>query len=157
MGTRGRFAVVLLAAITAPAYADFAGQVVHVQDGDTLTVLVKRTQIRVRLASIDAPESKQAFGTRSRQSLAALCARKPAEVVDHGKDRYGRTIGRVSCAGTDANAAQVSRGMAWVYVKYAPAGSPLYALEAQARANRAGLWADPQPVAPWEWRAARRH
>lgn len=134
------------------AAADFVGRVVHIQDGDTLTVLVEKTQMRVRLDSIDAPESKQAFGSRSRQSLAEMCVGKAANVADLGKDRYGRTIGRVSCAGVDANAEQVRRGMAWVFVKYAPAGSPLYKLEAEAKSAKRGLWSDPHAVAPWEWR-----
>jgi endonuclease YncB( thermonuclease family) len=84
--------------------------VVKVSDGDTLTVLVAKRQIRIRLDGIDAPESKQAFGTRSRQSLADVCAAKTAEVVDRGKDRYGRTIGRVTCDGIDANSEQVRYG-----------------------------------------------
>jgi endonuclease YncB( thermonuclease family) len=144
----------LLASST--ALADFTGHVVKVSDGDTLTVLVNKTQFRVRLDAIDAPESGQAFGKRSRQSLAQLCAAKDARVDDRGKDRYGRTIGRVTCAGLDANSEQVRRGMAWVFVRYAPKGSPLYGLESEARLAKRGLWADPRPVAPWEWRARKR-
>lgn len=150
------FSALLSAVFVPPAHADFAGRVINVADGDTLTVLVAKSQVKVRLDSIDAPESKQAFGTRSRQSLAELCAGKAASVADLGKDRYGRTIGRVTCAGTDANAEQVRRGMAWVFVRYAPKASPLYALESEAMATRRGLWADPHAVAPWEWRAAQK-
>jgi len=140
-----------------PAFAtELIGRVVHVQDGDTLTVLVDRQQVKVRLASIDAPERKQPFGTRSRQSLNDLCHGKAAEVQDNGRDRYGRTIGTITCAGIDANAVQVRRGMAWVYDRYARPGSPLYALQEQAREVKAGLWADAQPVAPWEWRKIKR-
>lgn len=135
-----------------PSFADLSGTVVAVSDGDTLTVLVDRQQVKVRIADIDAPESKQPFGTRSRQALSQLCHRKPAHVVDSGKDRYGRTIGRVSCAGQDAASHQVAAGMAWVFVRYAPPSSPLYSLEAEARAARRGLWADPSPIPPWDWR-----
>ena len=92
--------------ITPAALADFAGRVVKVSDGDTITVLVDKTQIKVRLEPIDAPESKQAFGKRSQQSLAQLCAAKTATVRDTGKDRYGRTLGWVSCDGVDANSEQ---------------------------------------------------
>ena len=95
-------------------------------------MLVSRKQINVRLLDIDAPERKQPFGTRSRQSLAELCHAKDARIDVRGKDRYGRTLGRVSCAGVDANAEQVRRGLAWVYVRYAPKDSPLYALQAEA-------------------------
>jgi endonuclease YncB( thermonuclease family) len=126
--------------------------VVKVSDGDTLTVLVNKTQVRVRLDGIDAPESKQAFGNRSRQSLAEICAGKTADVVDRGKDRYGRTIGVARCTAVEANSEQVRRGMAWVFVRHAPAGSPLYKLEARAKATRTGLWADARSMPPWEWR-----
>lgn len=138
------------------AWADFTGRVVKVDEGDTLTVLVNRTQIRVRLDSIDAPERKQAFARRSQQSLASVCAAKTASVIDAGKDRYGRTIGRVTCDGVDANMEQVRRGMAWVHKQYAPFGSPLYEAEVYARLRQLGLWADADPVAPWEWREKQR-
>lgn len=68
------------------------------------------------------------------------------------RDRYGRTVGELDCAGVPAGPEQVRRGMAWVYTKYAPKGSPLYQLEAEARAARLGLWADPDPTPPWSWR-----
>ena len=134
---------------------EFVGRVVKIQDGDTLTVLVSKKQITVRLIDIDAPERKQPFGTSSRQSLAEMCAGKFAEVAERGKDRYGRTLGRVSCASVDANADQVRRGMAWVFERYAAKDSPLYAVQAEARAARRGLWQDAKPVPPWEWRATR--
>lgn len=126
--------------------------VVAISDGDTLTCLTDdKQQVKVRLAEIDAPERKQPFGTRSRQSLGELCHEKRAEVVVLDTDRYSRTVGRVTCDGVDANAAQVSRGMAWVYDRYVKDRS-LYQLQDEARAAGRGLWSDPQPVAPWEWR-----
>lgn len=152
----------LLAALIAALFfadaqaAELSGRVVAVADGDTLTLLVDRQQVRVRLADIDAPERRQAFGTRSRQSLHDLCHGKAAQVQDNGQDRYGRTIGQVTCGGIDANAEQVRRGMAWVYDRYARPDSPLYALQDQARSTRAGLWVDAQPVPPWDWRRAKR-
>lgn len=132
--------------------AELTGQVVSISDGDTLTLLVDQRQIKVRLADIDAPEAKQPWGTRSRQSLGSLCHGKPATAEPVSQDRYGRTVARVACAGRDAAAHQVSAGMAWVFPRYAPADSPLCPLESEARAARRGLWADPSPVPPWEWR-----
>lgn len=130
----------------------FEGRVIAVQDGDTLTVLVERHQVKVRLASIDAPELRQLFGTRSRQSLVEICHHQQATVTPTARDRWGRTVGEVTCAGVQASPEQVRRGMAWVYPKYAPKGSPLFQLEAVARAARLGLWADPDPTPPWNWR-----
>lgn len=136
--------------------AELAGKVVKVQDGGTPTVLVSRQQIRVRLIDIDAPERKQPFGTRSRQSLSEMRGGKTAQVDARGKDHYGRTLGQVTCAGVDANAEQVRRGMAWVDVRNAPKDSLLYAQQREAQNARRGLWRDANPVAPWEWRQLQR-
>lgn len=137
------------------AHADVRGRVVSVHDGDTLTVLVERRQVKVRLTDIDAPELKQPFGTRSRQSLAELCFGKDATLNVRGRDRYQRTLATVTCAGTDANAEQVRRGYAWTYTRYARADSPLIAIESEARRAHRGLWSDRSPVAPWNWRRDR--
>lgn len=134
------------------AHADLTGKVVAVADGDTLTLLRDREQIKVRLVEIDAPEKSQPHGNRSKQSLSELCFDKIAALADQGKDKYGRTLARVTCDGIDANTEQVRRGMAWVYRKYAPVDSPLYAAENKAKEARRGLWADAEPVPPWEWR-----
>lgn len=141
--------------VVASAHAEtFEGQVVQVSDGDTLTVFRERQRVAVRLIEIDAPESKQAFGQRSRQSLAQLCAGKLARVEWRQKDRYGRTLGRVWCAGVDANAEQVRRGMAWVFDRYVTDRS-LYEVQDAARAAHRGLWTDTSPVPPWEWRRVK--
>lgn len=136
--------------------SELVGRVVSVHDGDTLTVLASGKQIKVRLSEIDAPELRQPFGQRSRQALANICFRREASVVESGKDRYGRAVGHVICDGVDANTEQVRRGMAWVYVRYAPKNSPVYPIQAEARSQRTGLWEDPRPVPPWEWRQAGR-
>lgn len=141
----------LVLAFSFPAYADFSGRVVSIADGDTITVLVERKQVKVRLVEIDAPEKSQAFGNRSKQSLSDMCFDKDAQVQDNGKDRYGRTLGRVYCGGVDANAEQIRQGMAWVYDKYVTDHS-LYRLQDEAKAGKRGLWADPNPLPPWEWR-----
>lgn len=78
-----------------------------------------------------------------------------AEIAPQAKDRYGRTVARVVCAGVDANAEQVRRGMAWVYDRYVTDRS-LYLVQDEAQSTRVGLWADPEPVRPWEWRRLRR-
>lgn len=152
----------LLFLLVAPcaSRADFTGRVVKVSDGDTLTVLFEQKEIKVRLDSIDAPELKQPYGRRAQESLAELCAARTARVVERGRDRYGRTVGRIACDGIDANSEQVRRGMAWVFERYAPRSSPnsapLYGLQDAARSSRRGLWADPQPTAPWDWRLKTR-
>jgi endonuclease YncB( thermonuclease family) len=152
-----RSLLLVLACLAAPsAWAEtYSGKVVRISDGDTLTLLVDRKQIKVRLTEIDAPESHQAFGQRSRQSLADLCAAQPATVRSSGKDKYGRVLGRVECKGMDANTEQVRRGMAWVYDRYVTDRS-LYALQNEARAAHTGLWAEQMPTAPWLWRSQQK-
>lgn len=147
------------------AHADLSGKVVRILDGDTLEVLVDQTPIRVRLAEIDAPEKGQAFGTRSRQTLGDLAFGKEIRVVEQSRDRYGRTVGVVflqnrSCPAADCgplnvNASMISAGMAWAYRRYLTDKAYVALEEGAKRAGR-GLWSDPAPVAPWEWRAARR-
>lgn len=136
------------------AYADSAyeGRVVGVSDGDTITVLVGgHKQIKVRLAEIDAPEKSQAFGQRTKQSLSDMVFGKTVRVEQRDVDRYGRVVGRVFIGGTDVNAEQVRQGMAWVYRQYLR-DTALLTVEKEAREARRGLWSDPHPVPPWEYR-----
>ena len=132
-------------------HADWAGQVVGVHDGDTATVMRNGVGVKVRLDEIDAPELGQAYGRQAKLSLSGLCYGRTAAVREQGRDKYGRTLCRLICGGTDANAEQVRRGYAWFYVKYGR-DSALRELEAAARARRAGLWTDRKPTPPWEFR-----
>ncbi len=131
------------------------GRVTSVTDGDTIKILIDRTEVKVRLSEIDAPEKRQAFGQRAKQALSDLCYNKPARVESPGRDRYKRVLGRVYCAGVDANAEMVRTGMAWVYPRYAT-DAGLYTLQYAAQAARAGLWADAAPVEPWVWRKRKK-
>ncbi len=148
------FACTLLA-VSLAAHADFSGQVISVLDGDTVDVLVDKSPVRVRLAQIDAPEKSQAFGSKSRQALAAMVARQVVTVRATSNDRYGRVVGTVWLGADDINKAMVRQGMAWAYRAYLQDRTML-AIEAHARSEKLGLWFDAQPVPPWEWRAAKR-
>ncbi|MFZ1829220.1 MAG: thermonuclease family protein [Candidatus Competibacteraceae bacterium] len=127
------------------------GQVVGIQDGDTLTVRVAGQSIKVRLAGIDAPERDQPFGQKSRQSLSRMAFNQTVSVAVQKIDDYGRTIGTVTIAGLNVEAEQVRGGLAWVYRQYSH-DSQLLALEMEARAARRGLWVDANPTPPWDWR-----
>ena len=143
-----------MAIVSTASIADtrFNGKAVRVLDGDTIDVLTPANRsIRVRLANIDAPEKKQPFGQKSKQNLLALVGGKTVEVVDLGGDQYGRRIGRILVNGKEANTEQVRDGMAWVYTHYNQ-DDGLGAIETAAREKHVGLWADPHPQAPWEYR-----
>lgn len=128
-----------------------AAEVIGIADGDTLTVLENKQSIKIRLANIDAPERAQAFGNRSRQSLSDLCFSKDARYEVQDKDRYGRLVATVYCDDINVNRKQVELGFAWVYPKYNK-DYLIPALQDQAFSARRGLWADPHPIPPWEWR-----
>lgn len=144
--------------------------VVGISDGDTLTARCgepgEYQQVKVRLAGIDAPERKQPYGERSRQALAELAFKKTARLECGKKDRYKRSVCNVWVAPAsapdgpqtlDAGLAMVSQGMAWWYRAYSREQTPeargqYEFAEQEAKAKGAGLWADEEPVAPWEWR-----
>jgi micrococcal nuclease len=109
---------------------------------------------KIRLAEIDAPERHQPYGERAKQSLSDLCFGKQVEVLPRVKDQYKRTVAHIKCAGVDANMEQVKRGMAWIYRRYARDHN-LYVMQHDAKAAKRGLWADPSPTPPWEFRKQR--
>lgn len=134
------------------------GRVIRVADGDTITVLdATNTQHRIRLEGIDAPESHQAFGSQSKQSLAQMIFDQDVTVIYQKTDQYGRLVGKILFGGRDINLEQVKSGMAWHYKEYqreqTVADRELYAsAENEARAARRGLWLDADPVEPSAFR-----
>jgi endonuclease YncB( thermonuclease family) len=145
----------LLATFTAQA-TTLHGKVVHIADGDTLTILTEsKQQVKIRLAGIDTPEKAQPFGNKAKQALAALTFQKQALIEVETKDQYGRTVGTVIVNGSDVNAELVRQGMAWVYRKYTN-DQKLYKLEAEAKQAKRGLWVTDHPIEPWLWRKGKR-
>lgn len=131
-----------------------AHEVIGISDGDTMTVLVDRKPVKIRLANIDAPQKKQPYGERSKQSLSGMCWGTDATFIPESTDVYGRTVAVVKCNGIEVNRAQVQSGMAWVYPKYNKDKS-LPDIEKSAKARAVGLWADQDAVPPWEFRKQR--
>ena len=154
-------AAVWLLILLSPPFHAFAwqGKVVSVADGDTITVLNGKAQIRVRLYGIDTPEKKQPFGNAAKKFTLAMVAGKSVEVEDMDIDKYGRTVGLVSLGSTSLNEELIKNGYAWVYRKYCRHSmcSDWYLLEEEAREGKVGLWRDGNPVAPWDWRRGKRN
>lgn len=138
------------------------GKVIGISDGDTATVLDSgNTQWKIRLMGIDAPEKKQPFGNKSKESLSSLIYGKQVSVEYYKQDRYGRTVGKILVDGQDANLEQIKAGLAWHYKKYETEQSStdrdIYSqAEDEARGSKSGLWTDANPVPPWDWRKLRR-
>ncbi|KFJ08570.1 hypothetical protein DR66_6000 [Delftia acidovorans] len=148
--------------------------VVGISDGDTITARCGQPgeyqQVKVRIGGIDAPESRQPYGARAKQALSDLTYRQEAELRCNKIDRYKRHVCSVWVAPAsspngqrtlDAGLAMVTQGMAWWYRHYSreqsaqERGQYEFA-EQEAKAKRVGLWADTDPVAPWDWRANLR-
>jgi endonuclease YncB( thermonuclease family) len=135
---------------------DLTGRVVAIADGDTLTVLdSSHTQHKIRLAGIDAPEKAQAYGNRARQALAAKVFDQWVRVEVIDVDRYRREVGRIYLGDRFINAEMVEDGLAWRYPQYDKRGE-FTGREAEAREHHRGLWADDDPLPPWEFRRLKR-
>jgi endonuclease YncB( thermonuclease family) len=129
--------------------------VVSVADGDTLTLQDGATRTTVRLAEIDAPERTQPYSQVARRNLTALCqSAQRIRLEPVSTDRYGRTVAHLWCDDIHVNWRQVEDGLAWCFTKYLKDPRTCRPLEANARAAQRGLWRDPTPVAPWDFRAA---
>lgn len=166
----------LLIAVVCLVFAAFAqaappaalqGRIVYVDDGDTVVLLTAANdQVKVRLASIDAPESShtkkergrigQPFSANAKRHLEQLVKGRSVNAQCHDIDRYGRSVCTLAVGrGMDVNREMVRAGWAWAYT--ASGGRymrdpDLPQLQAQAQAARRGLWAGSNPVPPWEWR-----
>ena len=138
-----RWITLLAILVVRCAFADtISGTVVSVIDGDTLVVEDEaKKRHTIRLAEIDAPEARQPFWLQSSRSLASLCHRRSAQVEWKERDASRRYVGYVTCAGKDASAEQLKRGMARVSPQSTQPTSGLYELEGYARARGIGLWA----------------
>ena len=134
-------------------------RVVGVHDGDTITVVdAAKRQYKIRLSGIDAPELGQEFGRQAKQSLSGLVFGKDIVVIHDKVDRWGRLVGKVMVGGSDANLAMIEAGLAWHFKKYekeqAQVDRRAYSdAEVRARQTRIGLWSQPNPLPPWEYRA----
>lgn len=132
----------------------WSGKVVGIADGDIITVLRDKEQVRIRLYGIDTPEKGQAFSKKARQFTAKLVHGKVVEVEPVDVDRYGRTVGIVKSEDVILNEELVKEGFAWVYPQYChrPICSKWYDLSVNAHDAKKGLWSDPHAIPPREFR-----
>lgn len=130
-------------------------KIIGIRDGDSADGLYGEFPVSIRLAHIDAPEKRQAFGKAAKQKLSDLCFGKTVTIVSEGKKgtyHGGRIIAEIFLEdGTNVNKTMISEGFAWHYKKYSKDKS-YDALENDARINKRGLWTDQNPVSPWNFR-----
>jgi micrococcal nuclease len=150
------FSIFLFSPPVEAADFPFTGKVVAVLDGDTIEVLHHGKAERIRLNGVDSPEKKQAFGQKAKQLTSSLAFGKTVVVMPTQKDRYKRTVGYVFLPnGVNLSYELVRAGLAWWYRKYSD-DPVLGVLELEAQLARRGLWSDPHPVPPWEFRKVKR-
>jgi endonuclease YncB( thermonuclease family) len=137
----------------------FTAKVIRIMDGDTMEILYQNQPVKIRLAHIDCPEKNgtQPFGNNAKKALSDLCYGQMVKVYGEKYDRYKRLIAVViNDKKQNVNQEMIKQGMAWHFIKYS--GDVGYAkLEQVAKNNKIGLWQDPNPIAPWEWRKTRHH
>lgn len=135
---------------------NFKARVIGIHDGDSITVLTgENEQMKIRLEGIDCPELKQAYGQRARLATSELCFGKEVRIELKGKDRYGRILAYIYVGKMCVNKELLQQGMAWHFKKYNH-DAELADLEVQARKSKLGLWAQKDPVAPWEFRKKKQ-
>lgn len=131
-------------------------------DGDTFTCSPGQgaSAFVVRVASIDAPETGQAYWRAARARLRELAA--PGSTVECYKvDRFQRHVCRLKTIdGRDAADLVLSEGLAWYPEDFSaedePADRERYRrLQLEAREAKRGLWAEPDPMTPKECRQLR--
>ncbi|MGF1488352.1 MAG: thermonuclease family protein, partial [Prochloraceae cyanobacterium] len=132
-----------------------------VYDGDTFRVIKGNKELKIRMCGIDAPEKKQPLGIESRDYLRSLLAKNGdrVSIVITDRDRYGRTVAEIFVSDGDreifVNGEMVRVGLAYEYKRYSGKCPNKEALDTAgkiAEANKAGVWSDPNAIAPWEYR-----
>lgn len=147
---------------TGPTGQAQAGLEPKVLDGDTLQVTLNGQRLTVRLYGIDAPEDKQSGGDLCATALRKLVAGQRLAVVPYGEDRYGRMVAVIyttALGKTTVNQALLDSGHAWYFARYCATPGLCDSWrqsEQRARQTRRGIWAKPNPIAPWDWRAGER-
>lgn len=148
------------------------GVVTRVSDGDTLKLETPEgTKLKVRLYGIDAPETEkvsrktgaiskpgQPFGEEASRALESKISGRNVKVDIIAVDLYRRMVGIIYLDGRNMNLEMVREGWAWAYRQYLdrPYASEFLDAEKKARAKRLGLWQQPNPVPPWEFRKSLR-
>jgi endonuclease YncB( thermonuclease family) len=148
--------LLLAASFHASGGETFTARVVAVHDGDTITVEAPGHVYKVRLFGIDCPELRQPGGDEAKWFTHDAAIDRTVRVTETDTDRYGRMVAVVTLTdGRVLNHALVRAGHAWWLSKYAPNDTDLQTMEAEAREESRGLWAEANPLPPWEWRKVR--
>ena len=146
----------LAAACPALSWADFAARVVTVHEGDRLTIHHDGRSETIFLKDIDCPELKQPYGNQAKHALAAYVGNRDIVVRALKRDKQGRVTAEVLLQdGRNVGRELLKEGLAW-WQRSRSGDRSLELLEELARASGKGLWADSNPVPPWQWKTAKK-
>jgi len=135
-------------------------QVKKIIDGDTILVVSRVKEIKIRLWGIDTPEYRQPYSKAASKVTRKLLQNATVDILVKDRDDYGRVVAVVTMEdGESVNELLVKSGYAWVHIYYCkePVCERWKALEKKARANRLGLWQEAEPVAPWVWKRHNKY
>jgi endonuclease YncB( thermonuclease family) len=151
-----KLGILLVSFLFISCEAQTKAKVIGVKDGDSIEVLLEENKnIVIRLAEIDCPEKNQPYGKKAKAFVSDLIYNKEITFVKTDQDRYGRMVAKVYFKGEYLSETLIKNGLAWHNTKHSKS-KYLASLEKDARKNKIGLWADPEPIAPWEWRKTKR-
>lgn len=141
---------------------EISGTVVSIADGDSFTIVDQTDQrLVIRLQGIDAPEKDQISGKDAKRALERMISKQDIVVLVDKKDQFKRFVGIAKIGETDVGLEMIKQGYAWHFKRYqkeqSKANRDLYAnAEITARSNQLGLWRDPDPTPPWEFRKSKQ-
>jgi len=146
------FTVAAVAVLPALSWADVVARVVSIHDGDRLTIRYDGRSETIHLKDVDCPELTQPFGKQAKHATAAYVGNRDVVVRGLSRDKQGRISAEVLLNdGRSLGRELLKEGLAWW--KRSPSGDArLEVLEELAKAGAKGLWSEPNPVPPWEWK-----
>jgi endonuclease YncB( thermonuclease family) len=152
---------IILLAVAVPNRAlsrSFSAKVIYIVDGDTVEILWKQKIQRVRIWGIDTPEWDQPYSMQSKELTRKMLAGKTVEVFPKDVDKFGRLVARIIADHASVSRKLVESGLAWVHIYYCkePVCDRWKILQKRAMAEHKGLWNDPHPIAPWQWKRTHK-
>ena len=141
-----------------PISLAWSGKAVGIADGDTLTVLRDKEQVRIGLYGIATLERGQAFSKKAKQFASEMLFGEAVEVVPITVDHDGRTVGLVYVDRACLNGELIRLAPAWFYHVYCnlPICAQWKQFESEAKKGKGVLWSDPGAIPPWEYRKRKR-
>jgi micrococcal nuclease len=132
----------------------FNAKVIRIIDGDTLEIQRERRVQRVRIWGIDTPERDQPYASQAQQFTRSLLVGRETVIQPMDFDVYGRLVALITVDEKNISEELVGSGLAWVHIYFCnePICTAWQSLQQRAKSRRIGLWSDPHPIAPWQWK-----